>query len=101
MQQHAIAQARALIDHHMRMQHGVSTDGDALANGHKCADGGVVANGRADGDGGGGMNSRGGAGRLIEQLQSAGKIVIGIGGKQCRHAGYGAGCQHRTRQGIL
>ena len=74
-----VADPGAFVDHDMGMQHGVSTDDGVLAHDGKRSDGWVLADGCAGGDGGERMDSRRGFGRLIEQLERAGEIEIGVG----------------------
>ncbi len=78
MSQEIVADLGAFVDHYMRMQNGVAADPDVLADIGKGSDRGILADVCGLGDERERVDAGGGPRRLIEQLQCAGEIQIGI-----------------------
>lgn len=86
-----IADLGAFINDHVRMEHGIFAEADALADDSEGADGAVFADYGTGGDGGQVVSAGSRAGWLVEESEGAGEIEVRVIGNEASQAGNGRG----------
>ena len=80
--QEIVADFGALVDHHVRMKHGVAADAHVVTHYGKGTDGRVFSDYRGGSDVSQRMDARRGPRRLVKKGQGAGKIEVRVLGNE-------------------